>query len=454
MLYPLNSVFVSAFTHWSLFAWSIAGFIRLTHLSMGWALLIAHLVSIALFLFACRQLAFRLFNRESTRWCAVLLAAACFTLPVAGTALVLMDPYVTARSFSTPLSLIAVAACLDSARLQSWIRTALLLAVTAAVHPLMAAYATAFIVLYAWIAAGRTRIAVALCALAVAGAGIAFAFAHRRLVNPDYREAVLLAPRAFLFLARWRWYEDLGLVLPLLLFGVAWGTLRPPRPTRDPKRNLCLTCIVLGVTSTIIAALFVSPSGPYPLVPLQVLRSFHLIYAIGMVLAAGPVAALLGRFRTVTVVFFALLFVGISLAEPLSWPDCRRIEWPGAGPVNPYQQAFLWIRSNTPRNAVFAFNPQLVYVPNEDEQGFRANARRDHLADDKDAGIAAVLPFLATRWATQRNPAFSVDKMSDHDRRAVLQPLGATWLLLPPEAPTDYPCLWQNSVAKICRITP
>jgi hypothetical protein len=445
-LYPLNAAFVSAFTRLSLFAWMMAAFVRASHLPLAWALLAAHLASIALFLLACRQLAVRLFARESARWCAVLLAAACCTLPVAGTALVLMDPYVTARSFSTPLSLMAVAAVLDRA----WIRTILLLAVTAAVHPLMAAYATALVVLYACIASGRTRTAFALCALAVAGAGVAFALAHRVPVNPDYQEAILLAPRTFLFLARWRWYEDLGLVLPLLLFAIAGRTLRPA----DPKRNLCFTCIALGLTSTIIAAFFVPSSGPYLLVRLQVLRSFHPIYAIGVVLAGGLVAALLARSRAATVALFALLFTGMFLAEPRTCPDCQRVEWPGTQPTNPYRQAFLWIRNHTPRNAVFAFDPQLVYQPNEDEQGFRAIADRDHLADDKDAGIAAVLPHLATRWAAQRNPEFAVDTMSDDQRRAVLIPLGATWLLLPPAAPTALPCPWRNSVAQICRLTP
>jgi hypothetical protein len=449
-LYPLNAVFVSAFTRWSVFAWIVAAFIRVAHLPLAWALFLAHLFSLGLFLFACRQLAVRLFARDSARWCAILLAGACCTLPVAGTALVLMDPYVTARSFSTPLSLLAVAACLGPVRSRAWLHTLLLLALTAALHPLMGAYSAAFIVLYACIASGRTRTTLALCAVAVSAAAVAFVFAHRLPTNFDYRQAVLLAPRTFLFLARWRWYEDLGLVLPLLLFAIAGRTLR----AADPKRNLCLTCIALGVTSTIIAAFFVPPSGPYLLVPLQLLRSFHLIYAVGIILTGGLGAALFARSRSVIVLFFALLFAGMFLSEPLAWPGCRRVEAPREPPMNPYSQAFLWIRDHTPRSAVFAYNPQLVYLPNEDEQGFRAIAERDHLADDKDAGIAAVDPPLAIPWAAQRNPEFSVDTMSDNQRRAILGPLRATWLLLPVDAQTSLPCPWQNAVAMVCQLTP
>ena len=66
-----------------------------------------------------------------------MLAACCFTLPVAGTSLSVMDPYVTARSFSTPLSLFGLAAVLD----KKWMEAALWLALAALLHPLMAGYA-------------------------------------------------------------------------------------------------------------------------------------------------------------------------------------------------------------------------------------------------------------------------------------------------------------------------
>ncbi|HEX4039702.1 MAG TPA: hypothetical protein VHX37_16715 [Acidobacteriaceae bacterium] len=443
-LYPLNAGFITAFTRWSVFAWAMAAFIRVTRLPLPWALFSAHLLSLWLFLAACRQLAMRFFKSASARWCALLLAAACCTLPAAGTALVLMDPYVTARSFSTPLGLLAIAACLD----RRWLRATLLLALTAAFHPLMAVYTGALVALCALIASRRLRIALALCAAAVAACGAAFGLAYRLPVNPAYRQAVLLAPHSFLFLARWRWYEDLGLALPLLFFVLATRYLRPA----DPKRALCLTCLLLGATSVVLAAFFVPPAGPYLLVPLQVLRSFHLIYALGVVLAAGPIAALFARSRASAALLFALLFAGMFLAEPLTWTGVARVEWPGARPGNPWQQAFLWIRDHTPRDAVFAFNPKLVYLPEEDEEGFRAISLRDHLADDKDAGVAAVFPALASRWATQRNPELSVDSMYDADRHTVLRPLGATWLLLPPTAPTTFPCPFRNSVAQVCRI--
>ncbi len=445
-LYPLNAAFVVAFTKFSVFPWVVAGVIRLSHLPLGCALFATHLLSIFLFLAACGELAARLFASQSARWCSVLLAAACFTLPVAGTALVLMDPYVTARSFSTPLSLMAVAACIDRA----WSRTVLLLILAALIHPLMGVHTSAFVILHACVRSGRTRLAVGLCGTATVACGVAFAAAHWTPISPAYRQAVALAPRTFLFLARWHWYEVMGLVLPLLLYAVALRRFG----VKSRKGAVCLTCLLLGTTSVVIAASFVPPGGPYLLVPLQVLRSFHLIYAVGVVLSGGILAPLMSRSRIGAVALVVLSFAGMFAAQLGSWMGSVHIEWPGSQPANSYQQAFLWIRDNTPRDAVFAFNPQLVYLPEEDEQGFRAISLRDHLADDKDAGVAAVVPQLADRWAIQRNAEFSVDRMTDAERRTALVPLGANWLLLPPNATTGLPCSYINRVAKACRLDP
>ena len=82
-------------------------------ISLPMLLLVCHLGSIFLFLLGAWRVATRIFSDRRSCWGAVLLAACCFTLPAAGTSLSIMDPYVTARSFSTPLSLFALAAVLD-----------------------------------------------------------------------------------------------------------------------------------------------------------------------------------------------------------------------------------------------------------------------------------------------------------------------------------------------------
>ena len=254
--------------------------------------------------------------------------------------------------------------------------------------------------------------------------------------------------RTFLFLARWQGYELLGLALPLALFALGLRSFG----AASRKGALCLTCVLLGATSVVTAAAFVPPAGPYLLVPFQVLRSFHLIYLCGVVLSGGVVTGLAARSRFAAISLVVLLFAAMFAAQRFTWTGSN-VEWPGARPANPWQQAFLWIRDSTPRNAVFAFNPQLVYQPEEDEQGFRAIAERDHLADDKDAGIVAVVPKLADRWAHQRNAESDVDRMTDAERISVLAPLGATWLLLPPKAATELRCPYSNRVVRVCSMT-
>jgi hypothetical protein len=447
-LYRTDAAFVTAHTHLSIFAHVLAGLIRLLHLPLAGALMVAHLVSVFLFLLACSQVAARLFSSSAQRLGAqrlgaLLMAAACFTLPVAGTALTIMDPYVTARSFSAPCELFALAAALD----RCWGRAALFAALAALLHPLMAAYLIAFLAVYALVDAGRLRQAAALCFAGIAAAGAAFFVARHASVPEGYRQAVLLPSHTFLFLARWQWYEILGLALPLLLLAfAAW------RCGRDSVMGkLCLVCVFTGTASVLIAACFVPTSGPYLLAPLQVLRSFHLIYAVGVLLIGRLAGSLLARTRWAAMIF-VLAFAALSLAQHLTWRSSAFTEWPWAAPANPWQQAFLWTRDNTSHDAVFAFNPRLVYLPEEEEQGFRALSERSQLGDDKDSGVVAVFPRLAPEWARQRNAEAGVNRMTDSERVATLRPLGVTWLLLAPDAVTGFSCPYRNRVVAVCEM--
>ena len=66
--------------------------------------------------------------------------------------------------------------------------------------------------------------------------------------------------------------------------------------------------------------------------------------------------------------------------------------------------------------------------------------------------LPAVDPSLADLWQAQRDPQLGVDTMSDAERIAHLKPLGASWLLLPLSAATNFPCPYQNAAAKVCRM--
>jgi hypothetical protein len=441
-LYPLNGAFVDAQAHWSAFAWLMACVVRATHLSLSWILFGTYLLSIVAFLAGCQAVVSRLFVSRTPQACALVLAAACFTMPAAGTALFLMDPYVTARSFSTPIALFAVAACLDRA----WKRTVLLLLLGVLMHPLMGCFVVGFVLLQALIAIGRVRSALAVCSAGCAAFGVAFMVAHVLPGPAGYQQIVAL--RDFLFLARWHWYQQLGLALPLILLAI--GVWRLGSSTH--KGSVCLACILLGAGSVLVSALFVPSSGPYLLVPLQVLRSFHLIYLLGVLLLGGWLGTVRFRPRFLPAAILGCLFVFMFCVQHATWVASGLVELPRRQPVNPWEQAFLWIRGNTPANAVFAVSSRLTLVPGEDEQGFRAISERDQLADNKDAGVAVLVPRLAPRALRENEADLHLNRITDAQRIAVLRPLGANWILLSSTAVTHLPCPWRNRVVRVCRL--
>ena len=147
-LFPHYTVFVSEHLHFSVFAPVLAFFVHLTHLSLAWILLFTDLFSLWLTFYAAHRILQRAVSSEAAQLAGLCLLAAFWTLPIAGTSLLLMDPYVTARSLSTPLSLLAVAFALDDRpTFLPLLWSALCLALAAAFHPLMAAYAFAFILI-------------------------------------------------------------------------------------------------------------------------------------------------------------------------------------------------------------------------------------------------------------------------------------------------------------------
>ena len=453
-LYRPDAAFVLANTRFSLFAHLLAGVVRITRIPLDYLLLATHLGSIFAFLLACWALARRIFASPAAQWSAVALAGACFTLPVAGTAILIMDPYVTARSISTPLGLFALAASID----RKWARAVLFLLLTALMHPLMAIYVAAFVFLFILVDLHHPRGACVLSFFVIIASGISYLATRHLPVSAAYNQAIHSSVRLYLFPSQWLWYEDIGLVVPLALFALAAYRLG----SRTRAGKLCIAVVLLGTASMLSAFLFVHTSGPNLLARLQLLRSFHILYVLGIVLLGGFIGELLLHrspdgshvqpSRRMACALLIAIAVVMFLAQRHTYPLSAHIEFPGEAPRNPWQQAFVWIRVNTPRDAVFAANPQLVFLNGEDSQGFRATTGRSLLADDKDEGVAIVFPHLAARWAAERNAQAELDQLSDSERLVRLHPLGATWLLLSGHAATSFPCPYRNSVAQVCRL--
>lgn len=440
--------FIAAHAGISVFAPAVAFLLRLSPLSIAWSLFLLYLVAVVFYLYACWQLSLRLFEERATRLGALWMAALLYSLPVAGTALSIMDPYLTARSFTTPLALLAVAATLDRRSL----RTVLWIALAAVIHPLMAAYALGFVVLLAAFDHRRSRLAVSLCLLCLILAGLTLRHAQFLPTPAGYRTALWLPAHSYLFLSHWHWYEVAGAVIPLLLPLLAARKLG----WQTPVGRLSLAILFSGGMGLLLAAFFVPYRGPYPLVRFQFLRIDHIIYTIG-VLLLGAFVVNLGRNarlwrRAIPIVCLLGAGLGMAATARINYPECRNIEWPGLAPTNPWSQAFLWVRTHTPQNARFAFAPTTFYAPDEDEQSFRVIAERSQLAGDKDSGLVVVLPQLSPVWLLERAATLGLNTESDAERMEHLRPWHVGWILLPPSAATSFACPYQNRSVKVCKL--
>ncbi len=440
-LYQHDAAFVLSHTRVSIFSHLLATVASIVNIRVGLLVLWSYLLSVFLFLIACRRVAVRLFDDDRVSWFATLIAAACFTMPVAGTAIFIMDPYLTARSFSTPLSLLAVAAVLD----RRWNMVVLWTVLTAMMHPQMGAYLAGFVVILALVHHRRLKTAVVVSALAVLGCAAIWLATRHEPVTTAERVSVL--SRDYFFPTLWRWYEWIGLAAPLMLLAVAWvrsdaGSL---------VRKVCASCFLVGTAACVAAFSLVHPQGPYFLARVQLLRSFQLIYALGAILLGGWLARVVTLWnRWAGAALVAAAAFGMFLASLQMYPGSAHLELPGSAPVNPYGRALEWIRVNTPQNAVFSISPALLENPAEDLPGFRALAQRSVLVDNKDEGVASIFPDVAGEWQRRRQAETGMDHMSPAQLEARLGPFGVNWVILPPPDARQMTCPYRNSEVAVC----
>jgi hypothetical protein len=449
-LFPHDLAFATATRHYSLFTPIIATTVRTLHVPLPWVLLLTYLTGIWIILYAAYRIASRCFPTETARLAATALVAAWFTLPIAGTSLLLMDPYVTARTLSTPLCLLATAFALDfewsPLKIPYPCITALIAA--AAFHPLMTAYAAAFIltILIAKLPSRRAQI-IGFTALTAS----ALLLATILQTHAPAEDAPILAAafsRYYWFLSQWQWFELLGLIGPLIILTLI---LRYARPN-PAIATLCRAGIATGLISTLISLLFAHEHFATHLVArLQPLRAFLLLYAVMIVLIGGTLTQLCSRARLIPPLAVAALALLMFFVQRQTYPASQHLELPNRLPTNPWSQAFLWARDNTSPDALFALDSNYITTNGEDGQTFRATAQRSMLPDfSKDGGEAAVRPALAATWFAGQAAQKDLSTLTAAERRQRLQPLGVTWLILRAAAPTDVACPYRSAVVKVC----
>jgi hypothetical protein len=115
----------------------MAASVRITHLPLDWTMFLWQMVSLFLFLLACWRLSAKCTPDARARWAGVALLAVLLTLPVAGTALYIMDQYMNPRNLVAFAAVFAVVRVLERRYLQA----ALFLIFVAVIHPLMSVFA-------------------------------------------------------------------------------------------------------------------------------------------------------------------------------------------------------------------------------------------------------------------------------------------------------------------------
>jgi hypothetical protein len=431
----------------------MAQFVRSTSMPVARAELAWHLISLFLILSACSSIAHRLFAEAQSQWAAVALVAAMFTLPVAGTALTLVDQYLHPRALASALVLVAVARILASKHWQA----ILLLLLAFAMHPIMAAMGASFCFFLTMTTAERVQqwfssrrwSGRALERVSGAAATVPLAWIFEP-PNPSWHKALDAKP--YLYLYRWAWYEWLGALAPIFLFWLLWRVSR--RRGEIPLARFSLAVFLYGIFQMAVAMIMLGTPALVRLVPLQPMRFLQPIYFFLTLIGGG----FLGRYALKSrvwrwTVFLLAINGGMLYAQRQLFSGSQHLELPGRPTSNPWLQAFAWIRQNTPTNAYFALGASYMEAPGEDYHSFRALAERSMLADaNKDAAMAMQVPELAPLWERQvaAQQGWQTFQLADFER--LKKEFGVDWVLVKYPQPAGVACRWHNGSLAVCEL--
>jgi hypothetical protein len=448
-LYPKGSEFFSLPAHWSAFTGSIAAVVRIFHLPLPYALLLCYLGCLFFTFVACWKIAELIFEDRRFGLVGTSLLAVTISMPATGCALLLSDPYVTSRSIATPLILFSIVHLLKNRYLLScvcWLAAF-------PYHPLMAAISAIFLMLLGIMRSKNRRRNLIALVLVLSGAMLA-ASESRLTVNADYRAAAL--SRSYFFLNQWTWYELAGAAAPLVFFmGLAWKQRDHPD---GAKFQVSWAAVLFGTLAILAAAAVTWIPGLFAFARLQPMRAFQLIYVLFILVpAAAALCGISSSWRTNQrlLAFSALLAVfacGMYMVQSRTFGASRHVEWPWEESMNPWQQAFAWIRLNTPKDAVFALDPDYQNSPGNDRQGFRAQAERSVLPDSaKDGGVAALFPQLAAEWKSSLELTTHLSIL-ESDRANELRHAGVSWIVVQREGPIQLDCPYSNAAVSVCHL--
>jgi hypothetical protein len=445
-LFPAGQEFFRSHAGMTLFPNLVAFTLRVTHVNFEAGLFIWHFASIFLLLLACWKLSVLLFESKPAQWGSTCLIAALLTVPVAGTALYIMDQYLNPRNVAAFAAVFAVTQVLK----RKYVGALLWIAFAACVHPLMWVFPFSFGALWVvmeqverrW---GRSRqLPPVLSSLALLGLPLGPA------ASAAYHQSARM--HSYFYIQDWAWYEWLGIFAPLALLW--WFARVAEGRGRMLLAKACRAFAVYGVIYFFVALIVDLPASFEALARIQPLRSLHLLYVFLFVVIGGFLVEYVLRSHAWRwLVLFAPLGLGMYIAQRSLFPTSAHVEWPGMRSRNPWAQAFVWIRSNTPTDAIFAIDPDYMRLPNEDAIGFRCLAERSRLADTvKDGGAVSMFPALADEWWKQVQAQSPWKNLHAEDFARLREKYGVSWIVVQQPGVAGMSCPYENSAVRVCRL--
>jgi hypothetical protein len=429
-LYPYNSEFFMTQMQGTVFTRLLAFCVYKSNVSIETVLFAFHLLSVFLILLGCWMIGRRCFSSKVAVWSGLLLVTALLTIPVAGTALYIVDQYLHPRAMATWAILFAIAAVLDNRVVVCvvWLLIATL------IHPLMAVFGISYVMFLAWrkptLVASRPAGIVPLSSIS---------FGWRRAAQA----------RSYYFVMQWAWYEWLGVALPIAL---VWWFIRLARIHGLLRvAFMYQRLFYFGLFQLAFALALTAPPPLLTLSALQPMRWMQLFYLLFFLLTGGLIGEFLLRDHAWRwVMLFVPLFAGMFYTQRQLFPSSSHIEL-SCG-KNDWCQAFDWVRENTPKDAYFALNPRYVNISGEDHHGFRSWAERSMLEEEsQDAGAATLFPGLLDRWYEQSRALEGWEQFELPQFIRLHDRFGVNWALLERDV-SGLPCPYRNRSVRVCRI--
>lgn len=451
-LFPHDSDFFRLELRATVFDSWMAKFVRGTGFSLAWSELLWQFVAIFCIVVASWTIVCQLFEDASAQWAGVAMVAAMFTLPVAGTALYIVDQYMHPRNLATALILFAVSRIVAR---KAWQSVPLLL-LACLLHPMMGAFGISFCSvltltlsdpLHLRLRDLRRTFTIKADAPVAAMIPLGWMF-----YPPSQIWLKAIQSRHWFRLYQWTWYEWLGAVGPLMLF---WLTARfASRQSQTKLARFSTAILIYGVFQQAAAMLILGPPALIGLSALEPMRYLHLVYIL-LALIGG---AYLGKYVLQGrlwrwAIFLLIANGGMFFAQRQLFAGTEHIEWPGRSSANSWIRAFGWIKHNTPSDAYFALDPKYMAEPGEDYHSFRALAERSMLADAiKDTSVVTKVPELGPEWERQVNARAGWEHLSLADFERLKAEFGVNWVLVRYPQPSELVCTWHRGGLAVCKI--